>query len=202
MNLLLLGSGSRSRRFLLSEVGISFVLLEQSFDESTCDWGLPLQKLVESIAKQKMEHLILPKGEEGQEIFVLTADTLTQDCNGNMLGKPETHENARKSLAAVREGKVRVGTAFCLEKKVYKFDTWQTQERILQFVDAQCSFEVPDECMQEYLEKTYAVHCSGGIMIEGYGEQFVRSIHGSYHTIIGLPLFELREALEKIGFYK
>ena len=41
--------------------------------------------------------------------------------------------------------------------------------------------------------------CGAGV-IEGIGQAFLKNINGSYTAVIGLPLFELRQALKKIGF--
>lgn len=199
-NILLLASQSQSRRRLLSDAAIPFVLLEQSADERSCDWTLPLPQLVSTIAKHKMEQIIMPKGENGKELFVLTADTLTQDLQGNILGKPESREHAIAMIKAVRSG-ARVGTAFCLDKKVYRFDSWQTQQRIFSFVEAHCIFNVPDRWIDDYLTHSFALNCSGSIALDGYGSQFFKSLQGSYTTVLGLPLVELRDALEKIGFF-
>ena len=45
------------------------------------------------------------------------------------------------------------------------------------------------------------MQASNAIAIEGCGGQFLQWVRGSYTTIVGLPMFELREALEEIGFY-
>lgn len=200
-NILLLASQSKSRRLLLAQSAIPFVLLEQEANEKECDWSLPLPALVESIAKHKMEQVMLPVGVEGKTIFVLTADTLTQDVQGNILGKPESREHAIAMLRAVRAGS-REATAFCLDKKIYRGDTWHIQERTVRYVESECFFNVPDAWIDRYLDNTYALQCSGSIELEGYGAQFLQSVHGSYTTILGLPLCELREALEKLGFFE
>ncbi len=199
-NILLLASQSLSHRRLLADINIPFVLLDQCADESACDWGLPLPQLVESIAKHKMDQVIMPKGVAGQEAYVLTADTLTQDANGNLLGKPGTKENALAMLKAVSPG-ARVGTVFCLDRKVYQFDAWQIKDRIITYVEARCVFAVPDHWVDRYLENSIALKASGAITVEGYGQQFFKELSGSYTTIQGLPLTELRQALEKLEFF-
>jgi len=200
MNILLLASQSGSRRTLLSEAEIPFVQLDQYADEKACDWTLPLSQLVTSLAKYKMEQVIMPSVMEGKELFVLTADTLTESLDGTILGKPESREHAKAMLQQVRAG-ARVGTAFCLEKKIYRFEKWQTIEQIVTYVEAQCIFDVPEHGIDAYFDTTQALSCSGSIMLDGYGAQFLKSINGSYTTILGLPICELRKALEKIGFF-
>lgn len=202
MNILYLASKSQSRRMLLEDAKITYSLLSQDADESQCNWGSTLQKVVESIAVHKMEHVILPKGTEGKIIFVLTADTLSQDPTGALQGKPDDMQDAITKIKATAQGVNRCGTAFCLERKLYTNDAWLTQERIIKFVDAQYEFIIPDHWIERYLKDGGNIlDAAGATRIEGYGAQFMKLMHGSYSTIVGLPMFELREALEKIGFY-
>ncbi len=199
MNVLLLGSKSASRQMLLKQMNIPFVLIDQDADETACDWTLPFEQVVCSIARHKMKQVIMPTVDK-QELFVLTADTLSQTLDGSISGKPSGREDAIAKLKAARKG-MRTGTAFCLEKRVYTFEQWQTIDRIEQFVDAQYKFVVPDSWIERYLENSASFTSSGAIAIEEYGSQFLESVNGSYTTIIGLPLYELRLALEKIGFF-
>ncbi len=199
MNILLLGSKSASRQMLLKQMNIPFVLIDQNADETICDWTLPFEQVVSSIARYKMKQVIMPAIDK-QELFVLTADTLSQTLDGTISGKPTCREDAIAKLKAARKG-MRTGTTFCLEKRIYTFEQWQTIDRIEQFVDAHYKFVVPDNWIDRYLENSSSFASSGAIAIEEYGSQFLESVDGSYTTIIGLPLYELRLALEKIGFF-
>ncbi len=200
-NILLLASKSKSRRLLLAQAAIPYVLLDQEADEAQCDWGMPLQKLVESIAVHKIAQVIMPNVKEGQELFVLTADTLTQNAQGAILGKPISRDHAHEMINSLRVGSARVGTAFCLDKKIYKFNEWQIIDRKLVFVEATCNFKVPAPWIDRYLEYSHALQCSGSMAIDDYGAQFLQSLSGSYTTILGLPMCQLRENLEILGFY-
>jgi septum formation protein len=196
------GSKSEPRRMLLEQSHIPFTVVSQNADESQCDWGLPLPQLVLSIALYKMQHVILPDGtQEGDISFVLTADTMSHDKMGTIHGKPVDRDDAIAKIKATREGSF-LCTAFCLDKKVWCAGKWEIAERIADIVSAEFSFIIPDEWIDTYLEKVPFLDVSGGIAVELYGNQFLKMVHGSYSTIIGLPLFELREALEKLGFYR
>ena len=199
-NILLLGSQSQSRQQLLREVQIPFTLVEQRADESQCDWGLPLPQLVQQVALYKMDHVVLPAGKEGEHCFVLTADTLSQDMQGNIHGKPADRDDAIAKIKAARQGS-RLCTAFYLDKKVWRSGQWEIAQRIHQCVHAEYRFVVPDEWIDTYLEKSWGMTSSNAIAIEGFGGQFLQSISGSYTTVVGLPLFELREALTILGFF-
>jgi len=200
-NILYFGSKSQSRRMLLEESKIPFVVVGQDADEAQCDWTLPLPQLVMSIALHKMEHVVLPDGKhEGDECFVLTADTMSHDKMGVIHGKPVDRADAVAKIKAARQGSF-LCTAFCLDKKVWRVGAWQVQERIADVVSAEFVYYVADQWIDTYLENTPYLDVSGAIAVELYGNQFLKNVNGSYSTIIGLPLFEVRLALEKLGFF-
>jgi septum formation protein len=197
---LYIASKSSSRKMLLEQMGINFTVIEQNADESKCDWSMPLQRVVENIAQYKMDHALMPIGQEGEIAFVLTADTLGEDTTGAVTGKPTDVADAIEKIKRAC-GRNRCGTAFCLEKKIYQDGKWRTQQRIVRYVEASFEFDIPHDLIAEYIRVSGALETAGAIKIEGYGAQFFKSINGSYSTIVGLPLFELRAALTQLGFY-
>lgn len=204
MKHILLGSKSISRQILLKESQIKFKVVDQNFDEALCDSGLPLQKLVESLAQHKMDHVILPDPKKDYDIcLVLTADTLGLNSKGEIQSKPLSKEDAVKKIKSYKDGAV-TGTAFCLEQKNFKLGNWVTQKRIVQYAQAEYVFDVPDNLINWYLENGFKnqdyLNVSGAVQIEGLGAQFLKTISGSYTAVLGLPLYELRKALEDIGF--
>lgn len=199
---LYLASSSASRQQLLKEAQIPFTIVSQSADEKKCDWTLPWQQVIENIARYKMAHVILPEHAKHQKhVFVLTADTMGVDIDGLVHGKPSDKQDAIDKIKALRRGG-KVGTAFCLERRSFKDIAWVVEERIEQFVSADYEFDMPDEWIEKYFEAVpQYMKVSGAITIEGYGAQFLKSLKGSYSTVLGLPLFEVREALETLGFF-
>jgi septum formation protein len=201
IHILLLGSKSPSRHYLLSEAQIPFKLVQQDADETLCNWALPLPQVVAQIAQFKMEHLILPAGnQEGEICFVLTADTLAQDMDGIVQGKPADRADAIAKIHSARKGSC-LATGFCLDKKIWQSATWHIIERSEQVVTAEYIFDLPDVWIEEYLEKSIGLNTAGAIAVEGYGAQFLKMVHGSYSAIVGLPVYEVRQALEKLGFF-
>jgi len=200
-NKLLLASSSASRLELMRNSRIPFEVITQTADEAQCDWGLPLQQLTQNIALAKMEHAILPQGIQGQICFVLTADTLGQDVHGVTHGKPTSYEDAVSKLKVARDGMLTCCTSFCLDKKIFVDGAWQLETRIVESVEGGLLFVVPDDWIEQYLQNSSALSASGAITIEGYGDMFLKSVSGSYSTIVGLPMFEVRQALSKLGFF-
>ncbi|KKP29267.1 MAG: Nucleotide-binding protein implicated in inhibition of septum formation [candidate division TM6 bacterium GW2011_GWF2_30_66] len=201
-NILYLGSKSQARRQLLKDAQIKFVLVGQDADESLCDLCETLCETVSKIALYKMEHVVLPDGHhEGEICFVLTADTLTQNRDGSLSGKPTDRAHAISMIKSARAGAV-VGTAFCLDKKIFRAGKWTLERRIEKYVDASYELDIQDEWIDIYLEKSFGSVASGAVAIEGYGEQFLKTINGSHSAIVGLPMFELRVAMQEFGFFK
>jgi len=199
-NILLVASKSPSRQMLLKESGISYQIIEQNADESACEWGMTLQAVVENIALHKMQSVILPDSKEGDSAYVMTADTMSCDSHGKISGKPISREDAIEKIKAAREG-ARIGTAFCLDKRIFRDGTWSLEKRIQRYVSSEYFFVVPDNWIDRYLEYSVGFRASGAIAIEGYGSQFLQKINGSYSAIVGLPMYELREALDELNFF-
>jgi len=199
-NILLLGSKSQSRQTLLRKVQIPFKVVGQDADETQCDWGLPLPQLVQKIALHKMNHVVLPVGQDSAICFVLTADTLSQDKSGIIHGKPIDKNDAIIKIKMAREG-TYLCTAFCLDKKIWHNGTWHVQDRIEEWVPVEYNFIVPDDWVDIYLEKSSGLHTANAIAVAEFGAQFLQEVRGSYSAIVGLPLFQVRKALERIGFF-
>jgi septum formation protein len=201
MNILLLGSSSQSRQALLREVQIPFQVVGHYADEDAVPYGATLQDTVLAIAKYKMDHIRMPEGAEGRVAYILTADTMGADSVGTIHGKPKDRQDAISKIRACRNGVVINATAFCIEKRIYGNGVWVTEQRVSDVITSQLLFTVPDNWMDRYLEHSLGMVASGAIAIELYGAQFLQSVTGSYSSIVGLPVFEVREALEKLGFF-
>lgn len=200
-HVLYLASKSPSRQLLLTEARIPFTLLAQHADEAACMSGGTIEETVLRIAQSKMEHALLPDHvQSGDVIYVLTADTMVQDVHGVIHGKPVDRADARAKLISARHGNY-LATGFCVERKEWCNGAWQTKARIEQVVTARYLFSIPDRWLDYYLDNTIGMHCAGAAAVEGFGAQFLQRVEGSHSCIIGLPLYEVREALEQLGFF-
>lgn len=180
---------------------IPFLVIDQDADEALCDWTLPLGDVVLSIARLKMQHAIIPSGEkQGNICFVLTADTLIEDIYGNKQGKPIDLDDGYKKIAILEKGG-KLATGFCVTKNQWDGNRWIEIEREEHVVFTNYTIIIPDKWKKQYFENTIALQCAGSHAGEDFGMQFVKEVHGSYSGAIGLPLFELREALEALEFF-
>lgn len=199
MKQLFLASQSKSRAELLKSMDLKFAVIDQSADETITDKSLSIEESVRLIATRKMDNIILPYLPTC-DAFVITADTLVQDKFGVIHGKPKNRDDAIAKIQALR-GQSQIATAFCVEKFKINNSAVISIERIISSVVSSCVFEIPDNWIDKYLAHVDATTLAGAIAIEGYGLQFLKSITGSFSGILGLPLFELRQALEKLEFY-
>jgi septum formation protein len=200
-HVLYIASNSASRKSLLHQAGIPFLVIDQDADERSIVTNQPLCDIVMQIAQLKMEHAQIPAGQQDGDIcFVLTADTLGLTNAGRVLCKPVDRTDAISMLQQARPGTL-TATGFCLRKMQWQDGAWVVLQQILDVDQAESIFDVPDEFIDAYLDSIPFLTVSGAISIEGVGGQFLQSVHGSYETIVGLPMFKIRAALFEFGFY-
>lgn len=201
-NILLLGSNSHSRKMLLNDARIEFIEVAHGADEEAVDKSLDFKSLLQEIARHKMNHVIVPAAEkDGDLCFVLTADSMVQDSTGTVHGKPVDRADAVQKIKAL-SGKSLTGTAFCLHKKRFINGFWHTEKVKEGVVITECLLDISDNWLDRYFENTRSLDgAAGGIAVELYGSQFLQSINGSYTAVLGLPMFELRQALDELGFW-
>ncbi len=185
------------RKELLTQAKLPFCHIEQHADESSIDWQQDPKQLVGILSRLKMDHAIIPQ--TSGTCYVLTADTICVDVQGGIHGKPKDHDDAVKMLKLWRQGSTVV-SGFCIDKKVYT-DTWRIEDRKEGVVSTYLDLSIPDNCLEIYLKETPSMSCAGAMAIEEYGFQFVKTINGSYSNILGLPMFEVRQALDELGFF-
>lgn len=200
MHMLYIASQSASRHQLLADAHIPFHAIEHYADEKACSREGSVHDIVCNIAHRKMEHVQMPHGED-RVVFVLTADTLSVDADGQIRSKPRDYDDAVAMIRSARHGST-VSTGFCLRKYVHEDGAWHSVDEHAGVVSADIVINIPDAWIDAYLEhQPYAMQANGAIAVEGYGSQFLEHIHGSYTAVIGLPMPQLRTALSDLGFY-
>lgn len=208
-NVLLLASKSLSRKNLLEKSHIPFLLIKQKINEDNIDFDLSLEENVKNIAISKINQVDINYENFNHKLlnkeikFILAADTLGQDSNNTILGKPKDYNDAVSKLITLKNKVNFCATAFVLDKRVYDLSTnsWITKDRVIKVVRSEYIFIIPDYYIDYYLKNSNALSASGAISIENLGMQFLKCVNGSYSSILGLPLFELREELERLNFF-
>lgn len=193
-----LASKSPRRRELLRQVGIDFELLslrsdpgrgaDVSEDVRTSEPALPY---VERVAREKgafawnVLHLrrmpLRP---------VLSADT-TVTIDGEILGKPATPNEAIAMLERLSGRTHQVLTSVALHYT-------DVSEQITQVSDVRFAKLAP-EMIKAYCATSEPYDKAGAYGIQGLAALFIEHIEGSHSGIMGLPVFETAQLLQKAG---
>ena len=196
---LYLASQSPRRRELLKQIGVNFEMLlmrsdprrKLEVDETPLGEEQP-ESYVRRVCQSKAEvgnHIVQTRN---LPLFpVLAADT-TVTLDGKIFGKPDNAEQATAMLQQLsgREHQVFSAVAIAIEGHVevalsistVRFVTL-SQERIRHYV-----------LTREYMDK------AGGYAIQGLAGAFVAHLSGSYSGVMGLPLFETVQLLQRFKY--
>ena len=124
------------------------------------------------------------------EDWVLGADTVVS-LGKRLLGKPDSLREAKKFLEALNNRTHEVITSFCLINQSLK-------KALARSVYTRVTFKrFSRREIDWYLQTGEPLDKAGAYAIQGRGSFLVREIKGSYTNVVGLPLTEVLEALEK-----
>ena len=182
---LVLASQSPRRRELLEQLGIAFEVRPAGADETVLPGEAP-RDYVLRVAHQKARAV---KGD-----LVLAADTSVV-LGGDVLGKPEGPDDARRMLRALSGGRHEVLTAVCLRR---------TSGALAVELDAVVSTAVSflplsSAQVEWYVATGEPLDKAGAYALQGKGGVFVGAVEGSVSNVIGLPLAETAELLRRGG---
>lgn len=183
---LILGSSSPFRKELLEKLDLSFDTDSPDIDETPLKGELP-KDMVARLAKAKAQAIA---ERHPQSIIIASDQCATLD--GEIIGKPHTHENAVKQLQNASDRAVTFYTSLC----VFNAGTNQYQQCVEPFY---VYFkELNDTQIENYLKKEEPYNCAGSFKSEGLGISLFERLEGNDpNTLIGLPLIQLIKMLEK-----
>ena len=192
-----LASRSPRRRELLSQVGVRYhLLLFRSRPDSPPDVDESI--LANEQPDTYVERVARAKAQAGWRLLrlrnlpfapVLAADT-TVALDGHILGKPADRKEAAEMLAALSGRRHDVFTAVALMR----------DERIDSAVsrsEVQFKQIAPEEIAQ-YIATGECDDKAGAYAIQGRAARFIMELRGSYSGVMGLPLFETGQLLDKL----
>jgi septum formation protein len=194
-----LASRSPRRRELLSQIGVRYHLLlfrervgeKPDVDESVLAGEAPAA-YVERMARAKadtgwrrMLQRNLPPAP------VLAADT-TVALDGRIYGKPENRAEAEEILAALAGKRHEVLTAVALKNQDWIEVALSTSEVQLKALSK--------DDIAQYVASGEGDDKAGAYGIQGRAARFVVEIRGSYSGIMGLPLFETGQLIDRLPY--
>ncbi|UUY10381.1 Maf-like protein [Pseudomonas sp. J452] len=188
MATLYLASGSPRRRELLAQIGVPFVTLSASIDETALP-GETAPGYVERLALDKARAGLASLGDCGDAV-VLGADTAVV-LDGQILGKPQDRAEALGMLAALSGREHQVLTAVALvshSRSAVQVVTSRVGFRALQPGEAEAYWATGEPCDK-----------AGSYGIQGLAAVFVSQLQGSYSAVVGLPLCETAQLLNEFA---
>lgn len=194
---LILASGSPRRRELLSQLGYQFDVLVPNVEEKRLDGESPVQ-YVERLSRDKaLAGLELAKKNAANlnvnehNYVVLGSDTIVVQDN-RVLEKPQNFSHAKEMLEYLSGTQHQVMTAVTVaanEKHrsvVVTTDVWFKP--------------LSEQEIEQYWQSGEPCDKAGSYGIQGLGGRFVTRIEGSYHAVVGLPLYETDQLLHEFIF--
>jgi len=185
-----LASASPRRQELLYQLGLEFQVMPSNIQEVRLPGETP-RDYVRRVAADKARAVAEQVRERGlDEQPVLGADTEVV-IDGEILGKPRDRRHARRMLAQLAGRSHDVFSALCLLMP----DGMQEA-----LSESQVTFAplMADE-IERYVATGEADDKAGGYAIQGRAAGYIRRLEGSYSGVMGLPLYELREAMMRAG---
>lgn len=182
-----LASASPRRRELLTQIGVDFSVLNVAVDESVLTAELP---------SAYVRRIALAKARAGWQTLqadwrpVIGADTAVVLPSQDILGKPESPQQAREFLSQLSGIEHQVMSAVAI--------VWQ-QQKWLSLQVSQVRFKTLTAAEIEwYVDIGEGKDKAGGYAVQGLAAMFIENINGSYSGVMGLPLFETRQLLQQV----
>ena len=185
-----LASASPRRRQLLEQIGIEFELLIPNVDETP----LADEKADDYVArvaelKATTAYTMANAAENIQDMPILAADTSVIN-DGVILGKPKDKADCMRMLQSLSGKTHQVKTAISV---VYQGIA------ITHVISTDVLFrELTDDEIEQYWLTGEPQDKAGAYGIQGIAGKFVKSINGSYSSVVGLPLLETEQLLKEV----
>lgn len=173
---IILASASPRRHELLTNLGVQFAVAHPDIDETPLPSESPVP-YVRRLAVEKAHAVDAPS-----DSLVIAADT-TVDLGGDILGKPESDDEARSMLHRLSGRTHRVHTGLAL-----RLGDRTLSETVSSMVTVSV---LTDEMIEWYVGLGEPTGKAGAYAIQGAGGVFVERVRGSVSNIVGLPLHTL-----------
>ena len=190
-----LASTSPRRHALLNQVNIVHGQLAVAIDEMQYPDERPID-YIERMVMQKAVAALAVMHDDHQQALVITADTIGVLRSGAVLQKPNDYQEAVAMWQQMSDGQHQVWTAVQVSLVGYQDGQLVLLDQQRQTVKTEVDFvKLTEPMMADYWATGEPHDKAGGYAIQGQGAAWVKSIHGSYSNVVGLPLVETIELI-------
>ena len=193
INNIILASKSGVRKKILNENGISCEVVPANIDEDQIKESLLKEKASPEIISKSLAELKANKvSEKNPDKIVLGADSVI-DLNGKIISKPTKREEAFDILQKLNGQKHQLISSVCISKNGSMI--WSSTD-----ASALTMKQLNSDEIKSYLAKIRdkELYAYGVYQIETDGRSLFSKIEGNEDTIMGLPVKQIKEYLEKI----
>jgi MAF protein len=184
---IVLASNSPRRRELMTGLGVKYTVKTLPDIEELFPDGLAAEEIPVYIAKGKADaymHLIKP------DQLIITADTIVW-LEGDVLGKPQDDDEAKKMLRCLSGKTHQVITGVCLTTKTF--------QKSFSSVSEVTFAKLSDEEIDYYVGHYHPLDKAGAYGVQEWiGFVGVEKISGSYFNVMGLPIQRLYRELKTL----
>lgn len=192
---LILASASKTRLKLLQAAGVEAEALPARIDEEAIRLSLEAEAakprdIADTLAEMKARKL----AEKHPDALVLGCDQVLS-FDGKVWGKPETPDQARDHLRALRGQTHTLISAIVAYEKAEPVWRYVSEARLTMG-------RFSDEFLDDYIARNWDSirHSVGGYKLEEEGVRLFIDIRGDHFTILGLPLLPLLAWMGNRGF--
>jgi len=191
LNKIILASKSKVRKEILDQHNISCEVKPSNVDEDIVKESLISESASPEIISKNLAELKANKVSLSQkDLMVLGADSVI-DLDGELISKPESREDALLILKKLNGKKHNLISSVCISKNGSMI--WNHTDK------AELTMKnFSEEDLKNYLSKISdeALYAYNVYQIEGEGKNLFLKIDGDRDTIMGLPVFKIKEYLK------
>ncbi|MDB3974765.1 Maf family nucleotide pyrophosphatase [Candidatus Pelagibacter sp.] len=191
LNKIILASKSKVRKEILDKHNIFCEVKPSYVDEDVVKESLIRESASPEIISKNLAELKANKVSLSQkDLMVLGADSVI-DLDGELISKPESREEALLILKKLNGKKHNLISSVCISKNGSMI--WNHTDK------AELTMKnFSDEDLKNYLSKISdeALYAYNVYQIEGEGKNLFLKIDGDRDTIMGLPVFKIKEYLK------
>ncbi|MEY2735153.1 MAG: hypothetical protein RLZ58_562 [Pseudomonadota bacterium] len=192
-----LASQSPRRRQLLEQLGVPYELLLPDADEDAEAIETPLQAesptaYVQRVTALKLDAALARLKRRGLPAAPVLCSDTTVARGRTLYGKPLDEADARRMLQALAGTTHRVLTALALQSGRQRWQSLNVSQ--VRFAPLSPSR------IRRYVATGEPMGKAGAYAIQGRAAAFIERISGSHSGIVGLPLHETAQLLERAGF--
>ena len=193
LNKIILASQSKVRKEILDKNGILNEVKPSNIDEDVVKDSLIKEKASPYIISKNLAELKANKVSSKQiDQIVLGADSVI-DLNGELISKPESREEALIILKKLNGKKHHLISSVCISKNGSMI--WNYTDKATLIMK-----NLNDNDLKSYLSKIpdEILYAYNVYQIEGEGRKLFTDIIGDKHTIMGLPIKEIKKYLREL----